>query len=118
MNTTKTFQKVKIFFEDNKESSNNSNASKSIDIDLPLTYKAFINLLLTHENLDLSKNNGIYYRTHDGENQVVSESNYDQLQEGVISNSLNVNDGAYFFVLVKEKTIIKKETDYDSKLYF
>ena len=115
MSNIKTFQNVKIICEDNEESSQNTNATKSIEVDLPSTFNAFLEQLLSLENLTFDKSNGIFYGIHKGEKQLVSESNYNQLRERAISSISD--DGAYFFILLKEKKSVKKDAN-ESKLFF
>jgi len=115
MSNIKTFQKLKIICEDNEESSQNTNATKSIEVELPSTYNAFLEQLLNLENLTFDKINGIFYGIHMGENQLVSESNYNQLRHGAISSSSV--DGAYFFIFLKETKSVKKDAK-ESKLFF
>ena len=114
MSNIKTFQNVKIICEDNEESSQNTNATKSIEVDLPSTYNDFLDQLLSIENLTFDKSNGIFYGIHKGENQLVSEENYNLLREKALSSS---SDGAYFFTLLKEKLSAKKDAK-ESKLFF
>ena len=115
MSTIKTFQKVKIICEDNEESSQNTNATKSIEVDLPSTYNDFLDQLLSIENLTFDKSNGMFYGIHKGEKPLVSESNYNQLRERAILSSSD--DGAYFFILLKEKESANKDAK-ESKLLF
>jgi len=66
MSTIKTFQKVKIICDDNEESSQNTNVTKSIEVDLPPTYDTFLEQLLRLENITFDKSNEIYYGIHKG----------------------------------------------------